>query len=210
MLYVADITVKCPSCGTKFKSQQLPIIIDSGRRNSELRQDFKGVIPQFESYAVCTCPGCGQASWVNKFPTVEDADVQITQAQLTPHMQFRAAALGAESRNEGFWDVGQLFLHAAWCADDVAASAQAAEYRRLASNAFVKALIEGSCPLNQRMALEYLIGELHRRAGDFEIASAQLRNAIPKLSGTYALMARKLIRLAENNDSNAIDFDFGS
>ena len=100
-----------------------------------------------------------------------------------------------------------FYLHAAWCADDNRAFPQAREYRRLAANAFRKSLTDVSCPVDQRVQIDYLVGELHRRAGDFEAAIAYLKEAIPRLRGKYAYMARKLIRLSEMGRAEAINFE---
>lgn len=205
-MYFADIAVKCPSCGVKFNSKQLPVIVDTGIRNSELRQDFQGQAPQFEPYGVCTCPGCGRADWVTEFPATEEQAV-LTQPVVTPHLQYRSAALTAERDGKDSYSIGLFYLHAAWCADDNRAFPQAREYRRLAVDAFKKSLIDVSCPLDKRAQIEYLIGELLRRVGDFEAAKEHLRQAIPRLSGRYAYMARKLIRLAELGNVEPIQFE---
>jgi len=205
-MYLLDVGVKCPNCGVKFNSRQLAIVLDTGVRNSELRQDFQGQAPQFEPYAVCTCPSCGRADWVTRFPGCDEQAV-LNQPNTTPHLQYRAAALFAERNGRDFYNVGLLYLHAAWCADDIRAYPQAREYRRLAADAFRKALVDVSCPVDQRVPVEYLIGELLRRSGDFEACKQHFRQSITRLTGKYAYMARKLMRLAENGETEAIMFD---
>ncbi len=208
MLYVADVAVKCPDCGIKFVSKQLPLLLDTGCRNSELRQDFKGSMPQMEHYAVATCPSCGKADWSVSFQPI-DEQALLSQADMATHLQFRSAAIGAERRGRDFYNIGLLYLHAAWCADDVLAAPQAREYRKLAADAFRKAIVDVSCPVDQRPEIEYLIGELLRRAGEFEVARSYFNQVLPHLPSRFALMARRLIRLCESGNSEAIDFDFG-
>lgn len=205
-MYVADVAVKCPQCGIKFNSRQMPILIDTGMRNSELRQDFKGEMPQFEQYAVCTCPSCGQSDWVNNFEVTEELAV-LSQASTTPHLQFRAAAILAEREGRDFFNVGLLYLHAAWCADDSRAYPQGREYRKLAADAFQKSLVDASCPVDRYAEIEYLIGELLRRAGEFEASRAHFNRIITHLPSKFAILARKLMRLAENNDTSLLDFE---
>jgi len=205
-MYVAEVGVKCPHCGVKFSARQLPVLIDTGYRNSELRQDFKGAIPQQEQFAICTCPSCGRADWSNNFEET-DEPVVLNQPNTVPHLQFRSAAIAAERLGRDFYNIGLFYLHAAWTADDVNAVLQAREYRRLAADAFRKALVDVSCPVDRRAEIEYLIGELLRRAGEFEAARAYFMQVLPRLSSRYALMARKLIRLCENNSVEAIDFE---
>jgi uncharacterized protein (DUF2225 family) len=204
--HLAEVAVKCPQCGVKFNSRQVVVMMDYGLRNSELRQDLSGQGPQYEAYAVCTCPGCGHADWVTKFPAVSEQAV-LNQPNMTPHLQYRTAALAAERSGGDFYQVGMFYLHAAWCADDNRAHPQAREYRRLAAEAYRKSLLDVSCPIDRRVQIEYLIGELLRRAGDFEAAKAHLKQAITRLSGKYAYMARKLMRLAEMGNAESIPFE---
>jgi uncharacterized protein (DUF2225 family) len=206
MLYIAEVPVKCPNCGVKFNSRQLPVLFDTGYRNSELRQDFRGRIQQMEHYAVVSCPSCGRADWSSAFePTNEPA---VLSAPNTPtHLQFRAAAIGAEREGRDFFNAGLFYLHAAWCADDARAFPQAREYRKLAADAFSKSLVDISCPVDRRPEINYLIGELLRRAGDFEAARAHFNQVLPGLPSRFAIMARKLMRLCESRSIEAIDFE---
>lgn len=204
-MILADLGVQCHSCGVKFKSRQIPVILDSGNRNSELRLYFGGAQEQFEQYAVCTCPSCGLSDWATAFQKTEEPAV-LSQALSTPHLQYRSAALAAERGGRSFYSVGIFYLYAAWCADDIGAIPQAREYRRLAIDAFARALTEGSCPTANRTETEYLIGELLRRTGDFQNAVDYLREMVPRLPGRYALMARRLMRLAQEGRTDAIDF----
>src|SRR5262249_28955306 len=169
MLYIAEVPVKCSNCGVKFVSRQIPVLFDTGYRNSELRQDFKGRIQQMEHYTVVTCPSCGRADWSSSFEQIDEQTV-LSQPNLPSHLQFRTAAIAAERQGKDFYNVGLFYLHAAWCADDVMAQPQAREYRKLAADAFGKSLVDISCPIERRAEIEYLIGELLRRAGEFEAA----------------------------------------
>jgi len=181
-------------------------LIDTGRRNSELRQDFEGENEQFEPYAICTCPSCGKADWMHNFDPVNE-QVVLSQPTTTPHLQYRAAALASEKTGRDFYNTGMFYLHAAWCADDTQAYPQAREYRRFAAEAFRRALLDVSCPIDQRVEIEYLIGELLRRSGDFEASKQHFHQSIPRLSGKYAYMARKLTRLAEAGSIESIRFE---
>jgi uncharacterized protein (DUF2225 family) len=208
-LYLADVCLKCPHCGIVFGAKLLPALLDTGYRNSELRQDFKGALPQLEQYAVHTCPSCGHANWANSFTEVDES-ASLSEADEIKHLQFRGAALAAEREGRDFYTVGLFFLHAAWCADDSNARPQACEYRRLAVDAFKKSLIDGSCPAARRVEIQYLIGEMLRRAGDFAASREHFKQVLPQLPGRYALMSRKLTRLAEMENQEAIDFEAGT
>lgn len=206
-MYVADIGVKCPKCGVKFSSKQMPAIIDTGYRDSEFRQDFKGKAPQYEEYAICTCPTCGKADWVNRFPVTNETSV-ITQRKITPHIQFRSAAVSAEQEGRDFYNIGLFYLYAAWCADDSQALPQSREYRKLAADCFNKSLVDGSCPVDQQAPTRYLIGEILRRAGEFDSALLHWQQVISMLPAEMALMSRKLMRLAEARQTQSVDFEW--
>lgn len=203
--YLAELNVKCPRCGIAFISRQLPVVLDTGLRDSELRQNFSGLAPQQEEHSILTCPSCGNADWARNFSPTKDP-AYISQPNTTAHLQYRQAALNAE-RERNSYKTAVLYLHAAWCADDVRAYPQAREYRRLALVGLRRSLVEGSCPVKKRAESEYLIGELLRRSGDFEGCRAHFREVIGRLPGKLAYMARKLMRLSEMSNVDAIPFD---
>jgi uncharacterized protein (DUF2225 family) len=205
-MYLAQIAVKCPRCGSKFNSKQLPAWVDLGIRNSELRQDFAGKAVQAEPYSVCTCPACGRSDWMARFPATEEEAV-LNQSALTPHLQFRNAAMQTEQFSKDFYDVGYLYLYAAWCADDARAYVQASEYRMRAIEAFSKSLNDVSCPVKERPTIEYLIGELYRRVGDFPSAQSHMQEILPRLPGKLAYMARKIMKLANEGNSDIDNFE---
>ncbi|MBX9692794.1 MAG: hypothetical protein K2Z81_10445, partial [Cyanobacteria bacterium] len=148
-MHLAEVGVKCHSCGANFKSKQLPVIIDSGQRNSELRVTSSD---SFEHYAVCTCPSCGLSDWATAFKKTEDQCL-LLQPGSASHLQYRAAAIAAEQSGRDFHTIGMFYLYAAWCADDLGAVPQAREYRRLAIDSFRKAIVDGSCPKANRSSV---------------------------------------------------------
>lgn len=215
-MHLADVAVKCPHCGLRFNSKQLPLFIETGQRNSELRQDFGGLVGQPEPYTVCTCPSCGNADWMRNFPPAKDETSTWTgpeqgllqQRNAPAHLQFRDAALSYERSGRDAYNIGFLYLYAAWCADDSGAYPQASGYRRQAAAAFSRSLIDFSCPTARTSEIEYLIGEVLRRSGDFQAARSHFSRVIAKLPAQFALMARKLMRLADQQIAEAIPFVF--
>ncbi|MBP9091721.1 DUF2225 domain-containing protein [bacterium] len=205
-MYLADIGVKCPNCGVKFNSKQLPEVVDTGLRNSELRQHVGDVRPQYEQYLILTCPSCGKSAWATEFAATSEVCV-LNQPNKPPHLQYRNAAIWAEREGGNFFRVAMYYLYAAWCADDVNAVPQAREYRRLATEAFRKCLVDVSCPNSSRADVEYLIGELCRRTGDFARCKEYFQAVIGRLPALYSTMARKLMKLAEMGSEDLIDFE---
>lgn len=204
---IIDIGVKCSKCGVKFNTRQMGVIFDTGYRNSELRHcPNNGSSVRTEPYIVATCPSCGKSDWATSFPTIDD-EATANQQTGPPHLQYRSAAIEAEREGASWFNVALLYLHAAWCADDVKAVPQSREYRRLAAEAFRKSLLDDSVPPQEHMEVQYLIGEILRRAGDFTGSINYYKEVVPRLSSQYAFMARKLMRLAEGQDSQPIDFE---
>jgi hypothetical protein len=205
-MYLAEVGVKCTNCGVNFNAQQFAIFIESGKRNSELRQDFGNPQAHLELHEICTCPTCGKSDWMTAFPpTGEMSDLR--QANTPPHLQYRNAAVSAEREGKSNLDIGLFYVYAAWCADDAGALPQAREYRHLGADALAKCLVDFSCPAKRRPEIEYLIGELLRRAGDFSVAQEHLRSVVSQLPAKFALMARKIMRLAEQGNSDEVPFD---
>lgn len=207
-MQLTEVGVSCSRCGTSFLSRQLPVFIDIGVRNSELRQGYRGYLPQMEQYAVLTCPSCGKADWSTGFKPVE-AKPTLKQANVSAHMQYRQAALEQEKSPSGVnsYRAAIFYVHAAWCADDSKGYPQAREYRRLAADAYRRSLYDGTCPAKSHSETEYLIGELMRRSGEFDVAREHFKQCIPRLSARFAIMARKLMRLCEMNNAEPIEFD---
>lgn len=201
-----NIAVRCPDCGLKFMTRQVREFVDTGLRNSELRQHIGEVTPCYEPYASFTCPSCGRADWSSAFDAVFE-ECALFQARTTPHLQYRAAALRAAQKERNYYDAGIFYLHAAWCADDGGAVLQSKEYRRLAIEVFQRSLSDVSCPLDSRIDVEYLIGELLRRIGQFEACRSHFASIIGHLPPNYAVMARKLMRLADLQNSELVAFD---
>ena len=102
-MYVAEFGVKCNNCGIKFRSRQIPIILDKGLRNSELR--LSGEAAHFEPFAICTCPSCSHADWATSFRRDDDNAV-LGQKNDPAHLQYRSAALNAERSGKSFYHVG--------------------------------------------------------------------------------------------------------
>jgi uncharacterized protein (DUF2225 family) len=205
-MQLVEIGVKCPDCGIKFTSRQLPEVYDTGIRNSELRQHWGDVKPCYEHFVVATCPSCGRADWATSFPPTQEV-CTLNQPQSPPHVQYRQAALRAERHGKDFYAAGIFYLYATWCADDVNALPQARQYRRLAAETLRKSLVDVSCPIANRAETEYLIGELYRRAGDFDACREYYQAIIARLPAKYALMARKVMRLAELQSDGLIEFE---
>jgi hypothetical protein len=77
----------------------------------------------------------------------------------------------------------------------------------LAIQAFSKSLNDVSCPVIERPTVEYLIGELYRRVGDFAAAQTHMQEVLPHLPGKLAYMARKVMKLAAEGSTKVDNFE---
>jgi uncharacterized protein len=185
MTKVGQQTFTCPNCQHDFVTEVLFSTSSSGL-TSEFRRMALGMQP--EPYDVHTCTSCGLSGWDTVFEGEVSAGTAALLAQrITPLIvdgpppawrRYEYAAWIAEWEQADDEEVGYLYLCAAWCAEDRGLSDdEGARYRRSAAEFYRKAL-EGSegdgLEGNQRAELTYLVGELHRRAGDPEEAERWL------------------------------------
>jgi hypothetical protein len=205
-MFTTDVSVKCPKCGTKFNSRRVPNVPDTGVRDSELRYIPPAIDQKYEGFAVCTCPSCGVSDWAYTFEKINE-QVFVQQSQMPPHLQYRTAAMTAEREGRNSFNIALLYLYAAWCADDIMALPQAREYRRKAADYFRRSLIDRSCPFPELMSVEYLIGELLRRASQFQDSVNHLHAQMPKFSPRFASMAEKVMQLAMMQNSEPMPLD---
>ena len=171
-------------------------------QTSEFRRRALGVDPL--PYLIALCPVCGFADLIGAFADAavsDDLRVWI-DAHLRPLMRdglppvstrYVFAARIAAWQEKPEVAVGNLWMRAAWCADDEGTDDDA--YRRAAADHFTAA-VESSTPPENRLTLMYLIGELYRRVGETESARAWFERAIADASATPEPTAQRIIILA--------------
>jgi hypothetical protein len=113
-------------------------------------------------------------------------------------------------RGAGARRMATAFLEAAWIADDVTAedpAHQAMELRREALRCFEEALAGGEIgDLQERERVTYLIGELHRRLGQFKDA----RTWYAKVTSDEAWLnelAKEQIKRAKKKDAALVKYE---
>jgi uncharacterized protein (DUF2225 family) len=174
MTRVGQQTFTCPNCQHDFVTEVL-FSTSSAGLTSEFRRMALGMQP--EPYDVHTCTTCGLSGWDTVFETgVSAGTAALLAERVTPLIadgpppawrRYEYAAWIAQWERSEDDEIGYLYLCAAWCADDRGlAEDEGAAYRRSAIEFYRKALDGDGLEGNQRAELTYLIGELHRRAGD--------------------------------------------
>jgi uncharacterized protein (DUF2225 family) len=207
MTTLFTVDVICPVCEREFASTLIGSTNNFGPRTTDLRQFSAGLDPL--PYLVSTCPACGFSGGSSAFGSgsrpprdgaVHPEVARKVREQIAPLMageqpdatqRYTWAAVIAEWRGDPALGVGWLYLNAAWCADDDGHLDRAGGLRRQAATYFTQALRGGHVPEAERPAYSYLIGELHRRAGDDEDAAAWFERAIAADDGDWSELARQ-------------------
>jgi len=173
MTTLHPVAFVCPRCRQVFVSSVLGSYGQVGS-HTDLCPRFTGAnpLPCF----LHRCSGCGFIAYQDEFGEGEPRGSGFDHgfAELYPSesgvVRYTDAAAYYESRGADQETVGWLYLRAAWCAryeqrgDD--------EQRMLAEAArwFAAALAEGAVEPAEQAQTTYLVGELHRRCGEFTSA----------------------------------------
>lgn len=165
----------CALCGRKFSTQ----IVGSytiGGKDSEFRPRYLGLAPW--PYFVHTCPHCHFTDYSHKakFSALEKKNIQnyleeyCREHNCAPSnlsQQYEILAHTQELRGLPPLKVADAYLKAAWMADDVKNRAAARRCRQQAIRHFALVLEGRAVKDDLRPDLTYLVGELHRRTGNF-------------------------------------------
>lgn len=168
----------CALCGRQF-SGQIVGSCSTGGIDSEFRPRYLGLPPW--PYFVHTCPHChftGDSAGAN-FSEQEKQNCQKfleeycrkrNCAQLNLSQKYEILAHTRELRGSPPLKVADAYLKAAWMADDENNRAAAQRFRQQAIPHFVRVLEGREIKEELRTNLTYLVGELHRRTGNFTAA----------------------------------------
>ncbi|MGD9519730.1 MAG: DUF2225 domain-containing protein [Armatimonadota bacterium] len=184
------IRLTCPVCATVFTSQAIGSSSHSGQ-DSDFRPHSLGLDPL--PHYVHVCPHCCFAAFEGDFGSAEpsvrravlsgaiDADRIIgaePRGALKGSSRYLLAARCYEndSRTTTLRQA-DLYLRASWCARQEGRSEREREAQTEAVLYFEKALEEGEVEDGQLQVILYLIGELYRRLGFFEMAIEYLNRS---------------------------------
>jgi uncharacterized protein (DUF2225 family) len=182
MTRLSKKTVTCPNCGAPVGMHIVRSTNTLGGRATDFRPVVLGRQPL--AYLIHTCASCGLTGEERAFSEeVDDRLRELIAENLTPLVRagppapsrgYEFAAWLAEWRGDPAGTVAQYYLSAAWCCEEPAAEAG---YRRRAIASFERALADGDLASRDRVVFTYLVGELHRRAGDADEAAEWLARA---------------------------------
>ncbi|MEO8578778.1 MAG: DUF2225 domain-containing protein [Gemmatimonadales bacterium] len=182
MTTLRQIELCCPVCGNDFKSQSVVSTNAFGGKRTDFHERAAGTQPL--AYLIHMCSECGYSGGESDFTAATDMSPVLKQHVLTElapvksslvcgSEKYEAAAKVAQWQGLDPRHVADLLLRAAWCCVDEGDVEAERYFRRHAAWTFEDALkTYDGVPRDERPILTYLVGELWRRIGDTEKATA--------------------------------------
>src|SRR5947199_8159873 len=182
MTTLRQIELRCPVCDNEFKSQSVVSTNAFGGKRTDFHERAAGTQPL--AYLIHMCGECGCSGGESDFTPGADVSPSLKQhvfEELTPlrpsllcgSEKYEAAAKVAQWQGMESRHVADLLLRAAWCCVDEGDVEAERYYRRKAAWKFDEALESfDGVARDERAVLTYLVGELWRRVGDAQLASA--------------------------------------
>ncbi len=203
------IRLTCPVCGTSFSSQAIGST-NRVSQDTDFRPRSIGLDPL--PHYVHVCPQCCFAAYQGDFEDTPDA---VRQAVLTGRLQsdhlLRGEARGALKGSSKYLlaarcyqhhpgaddlQLADLFLSASWCSRDENRPDRERQCQTEAVLHFEAAIDASSIEPAQLATILYLVGELYRRLGLFEVSISFFDQALRAAEGDAgdpvgALVARQ-------------------
>lgn len=183
MTTIMPLTLSCPVCGTIFEAWCVGSCSLWGK-DTDFRPHYLGMdpLPVF----VQVCPHCNFAGYAGDFDKVApEVKRFVLSGELKPEevigqeapeelrgstkyiLAARCYAADPEATQLALAD---LYLRASWCARTEHFPDRERECQAEAAARFEQALDAGEVESDQRPVVLYLVGELYRRLGMFEVA----------------------------------------
>lgn len=191
MTSIVPETLTCPVCGTVFEAWCVTSCSVKGK-DTDFRPHYVGMdaLPVF----VQACPRCHFAGYPKDFDKVcpevrrsvlsgklkaEEVIGREPPEQLHGSTKYILAARCRSADPEAQQlEVADLYLRASWCARVERFPERERHCQAEAAAHFEQALDTGEAEANQRPVILYLIGELYRRLGMFEVARQYFDDAL--------------------------------
>jgi len=210
MTTIREQTLTCPACGTAFQAHVVASCGYAGQ-DTDFRPRYWGLDPQ--PLFVHTCPRCLFSGYEAHFaaPVSEELREWLVEERGLGRLQSSAgsrrytlAARCRERAGDNDVAIADMYLRASWCARVEEDRAMERLSQRRAVERFQRALETDLVLLDQQTAITYLVGELYRRLGDFELATAYLARV---LDTDWADLAGRQLDLARQ--ANAVNTVMG-
>lgn len=181
-LYTIKIT--CPQCDAEFKTSRVrPSMKRASRRDSDFCAYYQQENPDF--YVVRMCPYCGFASTENSQATLTDRQRDLYMEQIGNRLikrdmgghrtreqaleAYKFALMCAQAIGDRERIIASFLQHIAWIHRYGGETEQELRFLRYCLDSYIKVYQIESVSGGDAKLL-YLIGELHRRLGEFNEA----------------------------------------
>ena len=208
MTTLLSIHLTCPVCGARFDSRTAASIVAIGQ-DTDFRRHYAGQDPLM--YQVHACPSCRFCAFEGDFDEVTDETRQFVRSgrllravpsaaveqELSGSTKFLLAAACYEFDNRAtVMRLADLYLRGSWCARSEGRRQRETQCQIEAILRFEKTLEDGEIEDGQRDTVLYLLGELYRRVGRFELAVALFNRALAEVGveteeGVVSLLRRQ-------------------
>lgn len=178
------VKVNCVYCEVEFNSSRVrPSFKKASKTDTDFGIHYKDVNPEY--YVVRVCPFCGLASTENFSEKMTKAQRAAFEEKVKINWSMRdysgernweealqtykLALVCAQIRQEKDRIIAGILHHIAWLYREKDNIVQEHRFLKFALNAYIEVYEKEGVSLNNAK-LMYLIGELHRRLGDFNEA----------------------------------------
>lgn len=169
-------SLRCPACESAFEAEVVGACEVVGE-DSDLCPRYSGTNPL--AYLVQSCPSCGFAAYEDDFsgPVLRRVRQNVrkkiwprTRSGATPGESWKYAIWCARWMGKGAADIARMCITASWYCRNAGLPAEEARHQRRAIPLLRFALGEHETDDAERGMYTYLLGEFHRRLGDWEWA----------------------------------------
>ncbi|CAM3847639.1 DUF2225 domain-containing protein [Cohnella lubricantis] len=199
-----QIQITCLCCGFEFSTSRVrPSLKRATRTDTDFCSYFGVANPDF--YVVRVCPSCGYASTENSSDRLTDKQKQAYLDQIGKMWSardyggertleealacYKLALLSAQAVEENDRLIASLLHHIAWLYRYQGNEGMELKFLQFALDSYIQAYqTERDADKNARLL--YLIGELHRRTGNYHEAVRWFTRVIHDKSITDAAMIR--------------------
>ena len=202
------IHLTCPVCGEQFDSRAAASTV-AVAQDTDFRRHYPGQDPLV--YQVHACPACRFCAFEGDFGEVSDKTRDFVRSgrllravpsatvehDLSGSTKFLLAAACYEFDSRATtMRLADLYLRGSWCARSERMHQRESECQIESILRFEKTLEDGEVEPGQRDTVLYLLGELYRRIGRFELAVAMFDSALIEVGadaeeGVVSLLRRQ-------------------
>lgn len=220
--YIYEKNVECPVCGntiTVYAVKQKAYVVES--RDTDFCVRYKDFNPLL--YDVWICQFCGYAAQKNTFSNITYKRAQFIQQHITPKWvarefektidyekaisRFKLALISAQISKAKASEVAGLCLKIAWTYRFMGEPEKEKTFIAHALDKYLEAYDKERFPLENmdEATVTYLIGELHRRLGNFEEAVVWFSKVINSRVGSERVqkLAREQWHLVKEELKNS-------